>query len=164
VFYGNVRQTAINVNSPSLGSTAVNLYTDGFGPPIDGNDSVLLQGGVINLVPTRASISQTGTIPGNDRTLLFEDQSVLPPIVTVGGQPIALTAFGTGPNYTIYAGDISAFAGLPSEQISFSTSGFGSWLIDDISFSPVATPEPSAWILTGIGGLLFGARKWFARR
>jgi hypothetical protein len=41
-----------------------------------------------------------------------------------------------------------------------------SWLgLDDIAFSPTAvTPEPSIFGLTAIGGLLFGARKWFARR
>jgi hypothetical protein len=39
------------------------------------------------------------------------------------------------------------------------------WMIDDISFSTNAiTPEPSIVGLTAIGGLIFGARKWFARR
>lgn len=163
VYYGNTQQSTIDVNSPSLGSTAVNLYTDGFGPPIDGDDSVLLQGGVINGVPTPASISQTGTISGTSESLLFKVQSAQPPIVSIGSQQISLVALGSGSDYTLYGGDISAFSGQ-TEQITFSTSGFGSWLIDDISFSPNAVPEPSPFILTGIGGLFFAARRWCWKR
>jgi hypothetical protein len=38
--------------------------------------------------------------------------------------------------------------------------------LDDISFSTnvVASPEPNLVALSAIGGLLFGARKWFPRR
>jgi hypothetical protein len=40
------------------------------------------------------------------------------------------------------------------------------WIeLDDITFSTTAVaPEPNIVALTAIGGLLFGARKWFARR
>ena len=38
-------------------------------------------------------------------------------------------------------------------------------VLDDITFSTNSVaPEPSIVALTAIGGLLFGTRKWFARR
>ena len=76
-------------------------------------------------------------------------------------------AVGTGPNYTLYGADISAWAGQ-TEELTFSAlqSSFGlnDWIIDDISFSQTAVPEPGAGALVAIGALLFGARKWFVRR
>jgi len=83
----------------------------------------------------------------------------------MGTQIVPIGAIGTGSNYTLYGANISAWAD-DSEQITFAALGDSSeannWNIDDISFSDV--PEPSTVALTAIGGLLFGARKWFARR
>jgi hypothetical protein len=75
VFYGDVQQSTINVNDPSLGATAVTLYTTGY-PVIDGNYSALLQGGLLYIsdIPASASISQTGLIPAGMQSLLFEAQ------------------------------------------------------------------------------------------
>ncbi|MGP8199365.1 MAG: hypothetical protein ACLQU4_07675 [Limisphaerales bacterium] len=75
---------------------------------------------------------------------------------------------GSGANYTLYGANISSYADATGTLEFSALSGSGaSWLgLDDISFSTnvVASPEPSMVELTAFGGLLFGARKWFARR
>jgi len=126
----------------------------------------LLEGSFPTSTP---SISQTGVIPTDTQSLLFEAQPGVAALeVLIGTQPIPFTAVGTGPNYTLYGANIAEWAGQ-TEQLSFSAqvsdSGLNEWLIDDISFSTTAVaPEPGVVALTAIGGLLFGPRKWFARR
>jgi hypothetical protein len=74
VTIGGVQQTEINLNDPSLGSPAVGLISvaDQYGfSPIDGNYSVLLEGSFPTSTP---SISQTGVIPTDTQSLLFEAQ------------------------------------------------------------------------------------------
>jgi hypothetical protein len=164
VYYGAAQQTEINYNAPGLGSTLVTLV----GPTmsaIDGNYSVLFQGGG---TASAASISQTGVIPMGMQSLLFEAQPGLETLdVIVGTQIVPFAAIGNGPNYTLYGADISEWAG-DKEQLTFSVlqgvSRPNNWTIDDISFSPNAVPEPSIIALTAMGGLLFGVRKFFARR
>ena len=168
VFYGNVEQSQITFNDPSLGATAVTLYTTGY-PVIEGNYSVLLQGGVTLSrgaeTPAAASISQTGLIPAGTQSLLFETELGYELLdVYIGSQNVPLTAVRSGPNYTLYGTDISAWAGQ-TEQLTFSAPSSGvlnDWLLDDISFS--AVPEPGMVALSAMSGLLFGARKCFARR
>jgi hypothetical protein len=51
--------------------------------------------------------------------------------------------------------------------LEFTANGgyYSSVLLDDISFSTTAVaPEPNVVALSAIGGLVFGARKWLARR
>jgi hypothetical protein len=84
----------------------------------------------------------------------------------VGNQIVPFSYVASGPNYTLVGANISAWAGQ-TEQLTFSalpSSGPNNWEIDDISFSPNQLPEPSIVALTAIGGMLFGARKWLARR
>jgi hypothetical protein len=132
---------------------------------IDGDYSVLLQGYGLG-----ASISQTGVIPATTESLFFEAEPGLGPLdVAVGSQVVPFVAVGTGENYTLYGANIAAWADTP-ESVTFSApadfSNPNNWEIDDISFSTsiVASPEPSMVALSAIGGLLFGARKWVARR
>jgi hypothetical protein len=161
VDYGSAQQTQILYNDPSLGDTAVTLYANGYPgspvPVIDGNFSVLLQGGLLNGVTTAASISQTGLIPSGTQSLLFDVGSPTfppsPPQVSIGNQELSLFPVGSVGNYTIFGGNISEWAGQ-TEQLTFSSS-FQNFLIDDISFSTQAVPEPSPLALTGVGGLLF---------
>jgi hypothetical protein len=166
VTIGGVQQTQINYNAISTGAPAVVLIgvdSDFGSPPIDGNYSVLLQGSFPAAAP---AISQTSLIPAGTQSLLFE---ALPSIgslnILVGAQIVPFADIGSGPNYTLYDANISAWAD-DVEQITFSalgnSSGPNNWEIDDISFSP--TPEPSVVSLAAIGGLLFASRKWFARR
>jgi hypothetical protein len=170
VYYDNVQQTEVMYNDESLGGTQLTLVSahDPYGPSaIDGNYSVFLQSYAGDTV---VSISQTGLIPAGTQSLLFEAQgSILGALgVLVGNQTVPLSVVGSGPNYTLYGANISAWAD-DTEQLTFSVFGQGNpndaWELDDISFSTTAlTPEPNTVALTAIGGLLFGARKWFARR
>jgi hypothetical protein len=155
VYYGNAQQTVMTYNAPGLGSTLATLLGPSSPVPvIDGNYSVLLQGGE---TASAASISQTGTIPSGMQSLLFEAQPGEGSFdVLVGTQIVPFSAVGSGPNYTLYGANISAWAGQ-TEQLTFSAlPGVNNWTIDDISFSPQAVPEPSMLALTGLGALLFG--------
>jgi hypothetical protein len=163
VDYGGVQQSTVNFNSPGLGSTLVTLVGEGW-PAIDGNYSVLLQGGQ---TASAASISQTATIPPGMQSLYFEAQPGGGALdVLIGTQTIPFTAVGSGANYTLYGANISAWAG-DTEQLTFSAledvSGPNNWELDDISFSPTATPEPNTLALIIMGGAAFAARQWRKR-
>jgi hypothetical protein len=167
VYYGNVQQTTINFNETSTGATVVTLIStaDSVFPAIDGNYSVLLQGGI---TASDAAISQTAVIPSGMQSLLFEAQPGLGPLdISIGTQTIPFEAIGTGENYTLFGANISTWSGN-DEQLTFAaledSSAFNNWLVDDISFSSNSVPEPSIVALSAMGGLLFGGRKWLARR
>jgi hypothetical protein len=166
VTIGAVQQTQVLYNDPSLGAPAVMLVGLGgslYGfAPIDGNYSVLLQGSFDSSVP---AISQTGLIPAGTQSLLFEAQPGVGALhVLVGTQLVPFAAVGSGPNYTLYGANISAWAG-DTEQLTFSaqefTSQLNNWELDDISFSPQSVPEPSPLALAGVGALLFALCRRF---
>lgn len=161
-----IQQTQVYYNVTSTGATQVALVSASSldFTALDGNYSALLEG----LVPgSVASISQTGLIPAGTQSLFFEANGDADSFeLFVGTIAVPFAAIGAGPNYFIYGANISTWAD-DTEQITFSDFG-GSpniWEIDDISFSPTSiAPEPSIIALTAIGGMLFGARKSFARR
>lgn len=156
VYAGNTQLTVVNYNDPDLGSTTVGLVGPSslVFPAIDGNYSVLLQGG---LTASGASISQTGFISAGVQTLFFEGEPQFSSDtlnLLIGNQNVPFTALGMGVNYTLYAANISTWAGT-TEQLTFSAPGVNdNWVIDDISFSSAAVPEPSVIVLSGIGGLI----------
>lgn len=168
VALGGVSQTQITEDDPSLGSSWVSLVGPGdlYGSPIDGNYSVLLQGG--GPAPS-ASISQTGLIPVGMQSVLFEAQPGAGTLdVLIGNQDVPFFAIGSGPNYILYGGNVSAWSGQ-TESLTFSalqySGGLNDWEIDDISFSQTAiTPEPSSFLLTSMGGVLFALHRRFLRR
>jgi hypothetical protein len=129
-------------------------------PAIDGNYSVLLIG-----TGATASISQTGLVPSGTQSLLFEAQPGQGALnVLVGSEVIPISPIESGPNYTLYAANVSAWTG-ESEQLTFSAqvfSGINDWMIDDISFSPTTVLEPSPLALTGVGAFLFALYRRFA--
>jgi len=165
VYYGNFQQTEMIYNGVSTGVTAVTLVGSGdqYVAPIDGNYSVLIQG----IVPgSTASISQTGLVPPGTQSLLFEATDPLTAVQGpleeyLGTQTIPFFAVGTGPNYTLYGANISAWAGQ-TEELTFLAPGgtYNNWEIDDITFSPNPVPEPStlALMLTAVGA--YGVRRW----
>ena len=58
-------------------------------------------------------------------------------------------------NYTIYGADISAYAGQTGQLLFTAPLQTGA-LLDNIQFSSVAIPEPSALTLFALGSLLLG--------
>ena len=162
-FIGANQTTQILQNNATTGLPSISI----FGPDslatgiIQGNYSVILTAGIVD---GSVSISQTGLGPVSADTLLFEaapnyagagQLSVL-----MNGQNVPYFALGTGPNYTVYGGDISAFSGL-QETLKFSDSQIGSNFsyveLDNIQFSSLPVPEPGA--LTALGGLLLACRR-----
>jgi hypothetical protein len=82
-------------------------------------------------------------------------------MVTIGGQLITMTAVQQFSDYTVYGGNIAAFAGqiLPltimSVPGSYPDSAYG-WEFDSIQFSPTPVPEPSGLPLAVLGTGLIG--------
>lgn len=93
------------------------------------------------------AIGQVGTLPDDAQVVTFwgEDPSFT---VTFAGQPIALTVLSSTASYTVYGGNISAYAGQTGE-LRFQGNG----VFDNIQFG---IPEPSVFSLFGLGALLLG--------
>ncbi len=174
---GGVPVTQVFLNNYTLGAANIDIFGPGWNSSepgiIDGNYTVFLQAGssFTGVGAFNTSLSQKGTIPAGTQSLEFKTWDWLPSTsilaVSFNGNSLSPMVIGTGANYTLYGADLSAFAGQTG-QLEF-TSVFNnngpSWIeLDDIAFSTTAVPEPSIVALTAIGGLLFGARKWFARR
>jgi len=136
--------------------------------PIQGNYSAYLQ----SAFTTSTTLSQMGTIPtGTESIQLDAEEQFSSFTVTVGGQTINMIPLQALSGYTVYGGNVSTWAGqdvtvsiteLPPPEGSEPSPS--TLLFDNISFSQTAVPEPSIVALAAIGGLLFGVRKWFARR
>jgi hypothetical protein len=161
---GGISQSTILYNNGTLGNSAVAIqgYANSLTPVIAGTFSASLTAGATG----NASISQTGLIPANTLSLLFESYTTgngLPTLsVTVNGQNISISPLLTTANYTLYGGDISIFAGqtanLAFTAVSNYPQGFGYYVLDEISFSTNPVPEPSTLGLTALGGLLLAWR------
>lgn len=138
----------------------MNLWANN-GQQISGNYSALLVGG---FTAPAATISQTGLVPNGTASILFEAQAGVGGFtVTLGGENIPFYQLSQGSNYTLYGGNVAAFAGL-TEPLTFSAledlNGLNYWNIDDIQFSPAAVPEPNSFGLLALGGLLLAWRHW----
>jgi len=160
------------ISTGGEGISIIDQNESGF-QPLQGNYSVLLFGGGAPSVIS-AEISQTGVVPNGTQSLLFEGYvSSTPFVVTLGGQTLNMIPLQTFPNtgsyppYNLYGGNFpSAFDGQ-SETLTFTepapaTSPPSMFELDDISFSTQAVPEPSPFVLSGIGGLLFALYRRFA--
>jgi hypothetical protein len=168
----NYPQTEVAYDGISTGGNVISLVDDnvgyGFGP-IQGNYSAFLFGGLGSDGNVySASISQAGVIPVGTQTLTMEAWEYdCSPIVAINGQPINMIPLETISFYTVYGGSIPSSDVGPPVTLSFTdpSASPGMFELDDIAFSQtVLSPEPNIAALTAIGGLLFGARKWFARR
>jgi hypothetical protein len=179
-YLGATQQTEVLQNGSTEGAPSIDIFGPnyssagpqgaGFAPGlIDGKYTVLLQSSSPGPGSGNATIEQDGTIPLGIQSLEFKAWAWYPPTaimaVSFNGNTLAPVAIGNGPNYTLYAANVSSFAGQTGELAFSAVFNFAgpSWIeFDDISLSNV--PEPSAMTLISIGGLLFGAREWFARR
>jgi hypothetical protein len=134
----------------SLGGSEISI-TDSFGPqlglsfaPLQGKYSALLFGGVGG----PATISQTGLVPTGMVSVAVEMWwSGAAPIVTLGGQTIAMAPAKTYTNFTLYAGNIGILAGQTA-TLSFTAvppagPGLPSMVeLDNIIFSKTPAPPP----------------------
>jgi hypothetical protein len=146
-----------------LGGTAVlsllsSNATIGFPfTPFDGRYTAVLQGGITPGDPSM-SLAQIGTVPGDALSLHFFAASFGNNFtVSLNGQPRNFFVLGNFVTYNEYAADISGFAGQTVE-LRFSQPpqpGALSLFLDNISFSPVAVPEPSTWALLALGTAAF---------
>jgi hypothetical protein len=171
-------QTGVTSNLYVLDATTVSLQTSTtLFTPIAGTTSLFLSSSSFSYPSSAvASVSQTGLVPLTAKSiqfkvadvLAFQVSSNLPGqfFVTLGGENIALQAVASFSSYTELAGNISDWAGqtatlsigvnVPSSQ---GGENYYQGLIDDVSFSTTAVPEPKAISLIMLGsGLLLRGR------
>src|SRR6266446_1041129 len=159
IAYLGTQPSAVFYDLPSAGAAQVTLLDAP--ASIEGSFSVLLQGGLGNspgspggVAPTEASIRQTGLVPVGAQSIFLKAQAGFIPLsVSLAGQNIPIFAVGTGPNYTLYGGDVSAFGGQPAELRFTALPSNDNWLIDSIEFSSQAVPEPGFLGLFGLGAV-----------
>jgi hypothetical protein len=164
----------------SVGSTVVSLQ-DGLNPyhwgsvwmnPLQGSCSVLLQSGY-NGPPEDAWISQTGDVPPDARSLMFNSDYISGGslVVSMNGTPISMSVYSVGPivnsNFgpvKTYIGDISAFSGRQNVALRFEAVPFDPPYcnadLDAIQFSSISTPEPSSLVLLAVGIVSLAGYFW----
>jgi hypothetical protein len=160
--------TVVAYNAVSAGGAVVGLCDTNINNPsllpLQGSYSVLLQGSGFG-TPTAASIGQTGQIPINALSLLFyQSLTVYGLQASFNGHVIPLIQTGATSRYAIMGGDISAFAGQTGQLLFSALPNAGNALLDNIQFSSAPIPEPSAFALVVLGGLLLGSRRFVIHR
>jgi hypothetical protein len=177
-YLGSVPQMDVLSNESTLGSAMVSIqgtnlpdfetFTGFVEPALQGRWSIFLQGfsGNTNAItggtPIVASIGQTGQIPLTANSVLFWGYFPFNNntfSISFHGQDLTWLAVSNALNYTVYGADVSAFAGQTG-QLLFSASANTYAELDNISFSTLPIPEPSAFALAALGALFLG----FSRR
>jgi hypothetical protein len=138
-FYSNYSGgTTLIYNDQPLDCSGVCLEGTDYELPsaqaFQGHYSVLLLGGKVDACGNGAAIGQTGQIPATVRSLIYWGQSWNSLQITFNGQALCFVPVGSGPNYTIFQADISAYSGLTGELLFAAPTG-GSGMIDYIQFS-----------------------------
>lgn len=152
----------INYVSNYISGVSTSVTLEGGSLALSGNLSVELFSG--------GSISQTGMVPESAESLQFEARGPGPGdsipqaagfSVTLGGQTLSYSAFSEGSGYTIYGADIPADMNGQMEALTFLIQGgeSGQVQLDNIEFSSMSVPEPSASAFLGLGAILVGLRR-----
>jgi hypothetical protein len=104
-------------NNIALDSPAVTLQgtNSPFYPAIQGNCSILLQGGSSSVPSTSySSIGQTAQIPSSAKSIIYWGGALQ---VTFNGQALSFFDISDTPNYTIWGADISSYAGQTGQLL-----------------------------------------------
>jgi hypothetical protein len=161
---GDFNPTYILYDTFTLGDSAISLFdtNNGFAMPVlAGRYSLWLFGGGSS--PQGVSISQTATVPANAHSIQFMAEfspGIL--MVSLGGHNLPFSALSSTSDYTLFGGDVTAFAG-ESETLTFTVPrGINNTVVlDDITFSASQVPEPRTLSLFGGCTLLLC---WHLRR
>ena len=158
-YLGTNETTGVLQNNSTLGSASIDILGPNWasGGIIEGQYTVLLQfGRGLSGIPgdnVYAAISQVGLVPATARSILYysgtPSSSVAPISVLFASQQIPVAVVASTATFTIYGGDVSAFAGQTG-ALRFEGNGF----LDAIQFSAQQIPEPGTFGLFGLGGLL----------
>ncbi len=162
----NVRFGGINLDTATLALLTNSVVIPQTAPLIEGSYTAVLQPqrdpaniSSGSLVPV--SLSQSGLVPADSQSLLFKAFTAGTAFaVSLAGVNIPVYSLETFPTYTLYGGDISAFANSVAELrfTAFPNNYPGStvFALDSIQFSNQSIPEPSTLGLLGLGALVFG--------
>lgn len=128
-----------------------------------GSNSMVISGLFTVFLYNGGSIRQTGLVPGDAESLFFKRRGNRPTLleISLGGQSLSCTAIFSGPDYTLFGADVSAFAGQTASLTILSP---GLDFIDDFEFSPQIIPEPSLVSLLSLGGLLLATNRLIRQR
>ncbi|HEX3799742.1 MAG TPA: hypothetical protein VH413_13685 [Verrucomicrobiae bacterium] len=159
--FGTQSLTQVYYDALALGSPLIAVNDNELGsgslpPPLQGSFSAYISGGN----GFAFSLMQTGVVPFESKSLLVDIQDDAFGLqTTINGNLINMVPLYDNSIYTVYGGDISAFAG-ELDQLAFTEPGFpsgiGAATIDDIQFSPNLVPEPGVWSLILCGTAFFG--------
>jgi hypothetical protein len=151
---GTNQTSLAGYNIVSVGTALATIITPtapyGFGSyAIDGNYTATIVAGefgpLVGIVST--AIAQTGAIPPSARSLRFSASGLVQYLsVSFNGVNVPFSPVGTGPNYGLFAADVSQFAGQ-SGELRFTEQAVPIEplvVLDDILFSPTAVPEPTS--------------------
>lgn len=168
-YLGDRAQMQVLHNDTTLGNASISAWgPDAETSRIEGNFSVLLFPGVDPSNPSQlvnVSLTQTGWVPSDAQFILFKARTPSFPFgsdrfaVFLGSQQIPVHPLSMDPGFTLYAGNISAFAGIETELrfTAFVGGNVNDLYLDAITFS--AVPEPGTWGLLALAGaLLLGFR------
>ncbi len=167
-FIGANPVTQILHNDVTLGSSAIAILGPDFAfGRIEANYTSLLIAGSGGDV----SITQTGVLPANSKSITFKAVPGNGSFnVSLDGSLIPVVTLQITPNYTLYGGDVAAFAGQTKElkftadSIFSQGGGLNTFYLDSIFFSPQPIPEPAVLSLFSVGLLFFGWRSFSMRR
>lgn len=180
VNFNNTPQSGVLINNYILDYTTAALFVGAASGVIGGNQSVFLAASSFQAPVGGSStenISQTGIVPSTANSIQFKlgtiwgfggtvdlSQPQNNFYVTLNNQNVPLQVTGNSGSYLILTGDVSMWAGQTA-QLSI---GVGvpynanspqetlySGILDDVSFSPVVVPEPSAPSIFGVSALFF---------
>jgi hypothetical protein len=163
-YLGAEPQTTVLYNAQTLSDASISILGPNYElpPVIEGNFTAVLKAGNYGIGKAAASLAQVGQVPVFAESLhvkvLTSTESF---IFSLGGVPIQMVLLASEPSFSLYAGDVSGFAGQVTElRLTAPTTGaqpYYGFRVDSIVFSPQAIPEPNAVAL-----FLLGSACWFA--